>query len=47
MGTGKTEQLLRELPNYNVVIAISSRRSFADEFSKKMGFVNYQSITDK
>lgn len=46
MGTGKTE-MLKKLLNYEngaeypVVVVISFRRTFADEFSTKMGFINY------
>lgn len=43
MGTGKTEKLkkLLDCAEYPVVVVISFRRTFADEFSTKMGFVNY------
>ena len=46
MGTGKTEELLRQLHNYKTILVISFRRSFADDFSCKMGFENYQKITN-
>jgi thymidine kinase len=45
MGTGKTKHLLKELgkPQYNdmYIIAISFRKTFATDFSKKMNFANY------
>lgn len=46
MGTGKTEMLKKLLnaengAEYPVVVVISFRRTFADEFSTKMGFINY------
>ena len=30
-----------------VIVVISFRRTFADEFSKKMGFTNYQALGGK
>lgn len=45
MGTAKTEglkQLIANVGDYPVVVVISFRRTFADEFSTKMGFTNYQ-----
>jgi len=47
MGTGKTEELLRQMDKYQVVLVISFRRTFADEFSVKMGMENYQKIQQK
>jgi len=45
MGTGKTERLLSLVDDtYKVIVVISFRRTFADEFSKKMGFTNYQTL---
>ena len=44
MGTGKTEELLRQMDKYKVVLVVSFRRTFADEFSAKMGIENYQAI---
>ena len=42
MGTAKTECLLSLIDeSMPVIVVISFRRTFADEFSKKMGFTNY------
>jgi len=42
MGTCKTETLRDSITDkLPVIVVISFRRTFADEFSKKMGFKNY------
>ena len=48
MGTAKTETLLSLIDDkLPVIVVISFRRTFADEFSKKMGFTNYQAVGGK
>jgi len=48
MGTGKTEELARQIQKHNFknILVISFRRTFADDFSNKMNFKNYQDIKD-
>ena len=45
MGTGKTKCLLRSIDEFERVLVISFRRTFASEFAaKSKGFKNYLDI---
>ena len=50
MGTAKTENLKSIITSnpieFEICVVVTFRRTFADEFCEKMGFVNYQSCSN-